>query len=514
MADDHPQRPIRGTDAQGRGTPTANNPAAGSDPLAELARLIGQSDPFGEFGRDSAPAQPAAPPPQAPNQPEPMLRELAAQAMPRGAQAAAGEHGAEAFPAGYGEDYARQPYGSPPLAGDEDVYHVQGGPVPGYDDHAGYQEAGFEPGPPPYAGDEHGYQDYYDDIPPPRRRMGVLAIAAVFALAVLGTAGAFGYRALFGSVSSGPPPVIKADSKPAKIVPEKDKSQSAKLINDRINAAGGAQKLVSREEQPVDLSKEKPPGVATQDQSLATAGSMQAPALGSGVIGSDPRKIHTITIRPDQPVPGATAMPADQASVADEAPPAAIKPAQPLAPAQPVTHEARQPRRTGATPHRHPSCRTAADAPGRQRAAEQCAAVLESERACARRAAGGTCSDEPSGGVAAAGHLRWRRLCGTGVLAPQPGRCAGRAEPRAEPVPQRRRRPAGHDPARRSRQQQGRLLPRHDRPVRQLGGGKPLVQPAEGRGRLLLRPENLESVRSRRLPGEVGTGSPSGNAKN
>ena len=44
--------------------------------------------------------------------------------------------------------------------------------------------------------------------------MGVLAIAAVFALAVVGTAGAFGYRALFGSASSGPPPVIKADSKP------------------------------------------------------------------------------------------------------------------------------------------------------------------------------------------------------------------------------------------------------------------------------------------------------------
>ena len=351
MAEDHTQRPFRSTDTHSRATPTANNPAAANDPLAELARLIGQSDPFGEFGRDSAP-QPAAPPPQAPNQPEPMLRALAAQTMPHGANPAqaAGEHGAE-FPT---EGYARQPYGSPPLAGGDDVYHMQDAPVPGYEDHAGYQEAGYEqPGPPPYAGEEHGYQDYYDDIPPPRRRMGVLAIAAVFALAVIGTAGAFGYRALFGSVSSGPPPVIKADSKPAKIVPDKDKSQSAKLINDRVNNGGGDQKLVSREEQPVDLNKDKVAGVITQGQSMANAGagSMQTPALGSGVIGSDPRKVHTITIRPDQPLtqqagaPGSS-MPADQASMADvtpAAPPPTSKPAQPLAPAQPATHEARQP---------------------------------------------------------------------------------------------------------------------------------------------------------------------------
>ena len=66
---------------------------------------------------------------------------------------------------------------------------------------AGYEEAGLRPEPSaaPCPGEE---QDFYDDVPPPRRRMGVLAIAAVFALAVIGTAGAFGYRALFGSVGS------------------------------------------------------------------------------------------------------------------------------------------------------------------------------------------------------------------------------------------------------------------------------------------------------------------------
>ena len=302
MADDNSQRPFRNSDLQSRATPTASNSAGGSnDPLAELARLIGQNDPFGEFGRSGA--RPAAAP------------QPAAPVAPAAAPSYAAPEPHDAYAA---EDFARQPYGSLPLGGAGDVYHTEA-PVPGYEDPAaamaGYEEAAYDPNlAAPYPGEE---QDFYDDIPPPRRRMGVLAIAAVFALAVIGTAGAYGYRALFGSVGSGPPPVIKADSKPAKIVPDKD-SQSSKLINDRINDRGGDQKLVSREEQPVDLNNGKPAGVLTQDQSVAAAGAVPAPGLGSGVIGSDPKKIHTITIRPDQPA-GAGADPAaapPQANVA------------------------------------------------------------------------------------------------------------------------------------------------------------------------------------------------------
>ena len=331
MADDNSQRPFRNTDLQSRATPTASNPPAGhNDPLAELARLIGQSDPFGEFGRSGA-RQAAVPPVEPAPAPEP--------------HPAMAPH--DAFAAA---DLARQPYGSVPLAGGGEVYHTEA-PVPGYEDHAagmaGYDEAAYDPNlAAPYPGEE---QDFYDDIPPPRRRMGVLAIAAVFALAVIGTAGAYGYRALFGSVGSGPPPVIKADSKPMKIVPDKD-TQSSKLINDRVNERGGDQKLVSREEQPVDL-KDKPAGVLTQDQSMATAGAVPAPGLGSGVIGSDPKKIHTITIRPDQPAgsdAGAAAAPPPQANVADAMPeqapmqtapaPAERAAAPAPAPRQPVAH--------------------------------------------------------------------------------------------------------------------------------------------------------------------------------
>src|SRR3954469_959680 len=55
MADDNTAR-YRSNDTFGRG------PAApATDPLTELARLIGRNDPFSEYGRT---ARPAAPPPQ------------------------------------------------------------------------------------------------------------------------------------------------------------------------------------------------------------------------------------------------------------------------------------------------------------------------------------------------------------------------------------------------------------------------------------------------------------------
>jgi cell division protein FtsN len=365
MADNNPQRPFRNADLQGRAMPTAGDPSAGgNDPLAELARLIGQNDPFGDAGRENP--RPAAAP-----QAEPMVRGLAAQGLPRdpypqqapaappplndlarqpsrddfarqppandfarqpaandfGRQAAASDFGRQPSANDFGrqpslEDLARQPYGSPPLPGRDEFYQAQA-PVPGYDDRApamgGYDDGGYDPNGPLYGED----QDFYDDAPPPRRRMGVLAIGAVFALAVIGTAGAFGYRTLFGSVSSGPPPVIKADTKPVKIVPDKDTAQQTKLINDRVGDRVGDQKMVSREEQPVDLNQDKPAGVLGPQPPVAAGGAMQTPAPmpGNGVVGGDPKKIHTITIRPDQGGTPNTGSAPPQADVANVMPP-------------------------------------------------------------------------------------------------------------------------------------------------------------------------------------------------
>jgi hypothetical protein len=67
---------------------------------------------------------------------------------------------------------------------------------------------------------------------------------------VLGTAGAFAYRAMFGgSMLPSLPPIIRADDGPNKIVPTKPKAKDEADAND----TGSGEKLVSREEQPVDL---------------------------------------------------------------------------------------------------------------------------------------------------------------------------------------------------------------------------------------------------------------------
>ena len=68
MADENRLRSYRSNDPYRRAAepPQPSEPAGASDPLAELARLIGQSDPFAEFGRSNQrQAGPAALAPQA-----------------------------------------------------------------------------------------------------------------------------------------------------------------------------------------------------------------------------------------------------------------------------------------------------------------------------------------------------------------------------------------------------------------------------------------------------------------
>ena len=55
--------------------------------------------------------------------------------------------------------------------------------------------------------------------PAQKRRGGIATVVAVLALAVVGTGGAFAYRTYVGTPRNGEPPIIKADTSPTKIVP-------------------------------------------------------------------------------------------------------------------------------------------------------------------------------------------------------------------------------------------------------------------------------------------------------
>ena len=304
MADDQIQRPSRTDEASARGA----SATSGSDPLAELARLIGQTDPFGEYGRENArrAAAPQAPTP-APN------------FVPSQYQAA---------PTAPAETPLRPYAAAAPYATALDLYQTE-------EEAPGSAEQGYEAD----AYDEHQppgeQEDLYDDLPPPRRRLGILVMAAVFALAVIGTAGAFGYRALFGSSgSSQPPPVIKADTAPSKIVPATTVKTPNKLIYDRVADRGQDEKLVSREEPPVELKDQQapPPLAPAQDNAQPVAASPAAP-LGTGVISNEPKKIRTIAIRPDQLGVGDNQPAATPLAALPQAPPPATQAATPPSPA-------------------------------------------------------------------------------------------------------------------------------------------------------------------------------------
>ena len=244
--------------------------------------------------------------------------------------------------------------------------------------------------PAPHAADD---EDVYDDAPPPRRRMGVMAIAAVFALAVIGTAGAFGYRALFGSSgAAAPPPVIKADTAPSKIVPAAaSKDASNKLITDRVGRSRSRAKNWCRAKSSRSTMKDKPVAVVPPAAGQrAAVGRRRRRRYGSGVIATEPKKIHTIAIRPDQM--GAADAPLDAAppaaAPAPVAPPAADgRAALRVVQAAPPPRVASNPPAVADPPARRRGASQARAAAPVHRAAppppKQCAAVAEPRRDCA-----------------------------------------------------------------------------------------------------------------------------------
>jgi SPOR domain len=123
------------------------------------------------------------------------------------------------------------------------------------DGHYDYNEDGQDYSDDEAYADDEGYAagEYEDDASGGRKRGGFIFVATIFGLAVLGTAGAFGYRAMFGgSIAPSLPPIIKAEDGPNKIIPAADAQSGQSRQADATNNDSN-EKLVSREEQPVNI---------------------------------------------------------------------------------------------------------------------------------------------------------------------------------------------------------------------------------------------------------------------
>ena len=358
MVDRYQDRPFPADDGYGHGDDQHAPARAESDPLAELARLIGQTDPFANIGRANQQVPPRSAPrdPYEPEEvdedppagPPPWMQRAARQETPAPPQYhddpypeedpaepdyPAAEHPLRRYAAQHAEPEPQHEEYDP-----EPVYAEADPPLdPARYDDALYGElvAGAHDNPQDqaYQDDAYAYQDGYDDSEEPvqKRRGGLATVIVVLALAVVGTGAAFAYRTYVGSPRSGDPPIIKADTSPTKIIPAA--ADSTGKVPDRLAAGDGTEKIVPREEAPVDVNANtqsgprmvfpplnqnaNPPSPA----SVSPTGPPPANSANGTMPNNQPRAIKTFTVRGDQPDASGTS-----AASASQQPPAA-KPA-------------------------------------------------------------------------------------------------------------------------------------------------------------------------------------------
>ncbi len=251
MADDTYSRSYRSPDPYRRPA-SAGEQAGGSDPLAELARLIGQSDPFAELGRSPREAQPAphASPSTAPDWQAAHEQHFAATRPPaRDPYPATDDHGYPlAPPEAYAEDHRQygQHYDDVARRGrtTNSIPRRMTTAAPTLP-HRATATPLRRPITTPNiiyrttARCEPHEEETYDDAPRARRHGGLVTALALIGCAMLGTAGAYGYRSYSTPAGTKEPlPVITADTAtPTKVVPTTAIDPQSSKAMDRLATA-------------------------------------------------------------------------------------------------------------------------------------------------------------------------------------------------------------------------------------------------------------------------------------
>ena len=182
--------------------------------------------------------------------------------------------------------------------------------------------------------DDHAYgENYEEDLKPPRRG-GFIFVAAVFGLALLGTAAAFAYRAPFAdSIVPSLLSIIKAEGGPNKIITTSTASQRSVSPQADADNAGSSERLVPGEERPVDV-----PPVSTAPQPVSTGPifAHPTPAAGPGAASVFPPS-PLAQPAPAERVDSLNGPPAAPAPPISSGNPAAAAAAPPPTPASPAT---------------------------------------------------------------------------------------------------------------------------------------------------------------------------------
>ena len=345
MADRYPERPYPADDNYDRGGGSRAPSNGDGDPLAELARLIGASD-FA-MGRANLQVQPRTKPRDQYDQQQSDPYELPAEA----------DDGPPPSPPSWMQRVARQEQATPlpqpdyPSAVHPLHRYAAANPAPeaDYEETQDYADADQERDLSRYddalygeldsgeqdvhhdeAHADHAYayeDEYSEDTEPPKRRGGMITVFAVLALAFFGVGGAYAYRTYVVSAHSGEPPIIRADNSPTKIIPAP--TDGGAKLPDRMVSGDATEKIVPREEAPVDVNAKSGPrvvfpppnqvGVQPSTANAAPAPTAVANAANGTLPNGEPRKIKTFTVR------------GESEAAANPAPTAALGPAKPAA---------------------------------------------------------------------------------------------------------------------------------------------------------------------------------------
>ena len=190
------------------------------------------------------------------------------------------------------------------------------------------------------AGDDWAYapgDERPAEMEAPRSRRPLYATAAVIALGLIGIGSTFAFRG--HGASDGALVEVKAPAGPTKVQAQAAASDSATTASNSTVLDRGANpapvtRVVTRQEQPVDLKEvAKAPRVVSL--SPGGAGQLSGAPAEAGTVFAEPRKVKTVSVRPDGTIVG---------SATETSAPAAA------APAQSPTAQAATPPARSATP--------------------------------------------------------------------------------------------------------------------------------------------------------------------
>jgi hypothetical protein len=297
MADNYQDRPCHTEAEHDRGAVRGE-----SDALVELVQLSGQSNPIGTAAKTSRPLQSRANiRPQYAAEAEASAPAGSPQWMQRATQEAPPQQEYEEPESQY------QPSPVPPLH----RYAALPTAASEQDHHEPQQDAGEQHGLIKSVEQENALDPAYSDDPYAHQRgFGrMVAVAAVLALALVGTGATLTYRAYVASPRGGELPIVRADNSATNVVPAQSDGGASK-ITDRMPPGYGGEKLASRDETSVDVNSSSgaslelfPPLNQNSSPPPVASVSPTGPALTMAVNGTmpnnEPRQIKTLAVRGD-----------------------------------------------------------------------------------------------------------------------------------------------------------------------------------------------------------------------